>query len=222
MSAPRVTDALLEDIDRYLYTAVICDVLDGLGYRDQAMRYDIRPLFPEARLVGRAHTVLSADTLVEPEKPYDLEMEAVDTLKPFDVLVTTMLGSTRSCFWGELLSTAARARGARGVVVDGFSRDCTKIIEMAFPVFLRGILPVDSKGRSDVVDLECSIECGDVLVREGDVVFADFDGVVVIPQQVAEEAVRAAKEKVLKEDDLREQLAKGMSVREGFARYGIL
>ena len=224
MSVSRVSDELLGDIERYLYTAVVSDVLDDVGFHDQAMRYDIRPLFPQARAVGRAHTALSVDTYVDPEEPYELEMQAVDTLKPFDVLVATTNGSVRTSFWGELLSTAAQARGARGAVVDGFSRDCTRIIEMGFAVFLRGILPVDSKGRSDVVDLECPIRwlSGNVLVREGDVVFGDFDGVVVIPAEVAEEVVTRAKEKVLKEDDLREQLAQGMSVKEGFARYGIL
>lgn len=218
----RVPDEVLEIISEKLYVAVVCDTLDKLGVRDHVLRYDIRPLYPEARIVGRAHTALSVDVYKMPEEPYKLEMVAVDTLKPGDCLIVTTNGSTQTSFWGELLSTAARARGATGAVVDGFTRDTQAIMQMKFPVFIRGISPYDSKGRSEVIDVDCPIQCGDVLVNPGDVIFADYDGVVCIPQDMAEEVVRLALEKRSGENTVREELAAGVPVQEVFAKYGIL
>ena len=124
----RLLDALRND----LYVAVVSDALDGLGLHDQAMDDRLRPLTPDMRLVGRAHTVLTADVYERPAEPYRLEIEAVDALKPGDVMVAATNGSSRTCFWGELLSTAAVARGATGCAIDGHTRDVLKIIEMGF------------------------------------------------------------------------------------------
>src|SRR5207248_1788392 len=130
-----------------LYAAVVSDELDRLGRWDQVMRPDIRPLFPEARLAGRAFTVLAVPAYSMPAEPYRLEMEAVDRLGPGDVMVVS---TTDGSFWGELLSTASRARGARGIVVDGYTRDAQAIIAMQFPTFVRGISMADSLGRLEV------------------------------------------------------------------------
>ena len=222
MTKKKISDELLTRISEKLYVAVVCDTLDKLGVRENVLRYDIRPLYPEARIVGRAHTALSVDVYEIPEEPYKLEMEAVDTLKPGDCLVVTTNGSTKTSFWGELLSTASQARGAVGAIVDGFTRDTKAIMEMRFPVFVRGISPYDSKGRSEVMDIDCPIRCGDVLVHPGDIMFADYDGAVCIPQDLAEDVVRLAEEKVSGENTVREELAQGIPVKEVFAKYGIL
>ena len=142
---------MYEAMKEKLFSAVIADALDACGYRDQILRHDIRPLFPDAVVVGRALTVLSVDVYEIPDEPYKLELEAVDALKAGDVLVAQTNGTTRSSLWGELLSTAAEARGARGAVIDGFTRDSQAIADMGFPLFVRGIAPYDSKGRSDVI-----------------------------------------------------------------------
>jgi regulator of RNase E activity RraA len=205
-----------------LYSAVISDSLDKIGILDKAMRYNIRPIYPEAVVVGRAMTVLSVEVFEIPEEPYKLEMESVDNLKPNDVLVCNCGLSTRTCFWGELLSTASRARGARGAIIDGFTRDSKAIIKMGFPVFATGMLPVDSKGRSDVLAYNITIQCGDVVVRPGDIVFGDLDGVVVIPKEVEAEVISAAFEKVSGENKVREELRQGAKVTEVFKKYGIL
>lgn len=214
--------ALFERMSSALFSAVIADALDSVGARDQILRHDIRPLYPEAVVAGRAMTVLSVDVYAIPDEPYKLELEAVDSLKPGDVLVAQTNGSTRSSFWGELLSTAARVRGARGAVVDGFSRDTRAIIEMGFPVFVRGIAPYDSKGRSDVIAYNVPIRCGDVMVHPGDIIFGDYDGLVVIPRAVEEAVIAAAFEKARGEKVVKKALEEGMPVSEAFARYGIL
>ena len=115
----------------------------------------------------------------------------------------------RNAPWGELLSTAAKARGARGAVVDGLIRDILKIEELGFPVFASGIKPVDSMGRGVVTAYNVPVECGEVLVNPGDFVFADYDGVVIIPKDVVKPVLDLATEKVRRENSSRAELMQG-------------
>ena len=205
-----------------LKAAVISDILDRLGAREQAMRADIRPVYQGAIIVGRAYTVLTANIFQVIDDPYKGEIEAVDSLKSNDIMVVCTNRSTRTCFWGELLSTAARARGARGIVIDGYTRDVAQIIAMQFPTFATGMSVVDSAGRSIVVDHGCPVNCGDVLVNTGDIVFGDIDGVVVIPKELEKEVIPLALEKVGKENLTRNELLKGAMLKVVYAKYGVL
>ena len=213
---------LFDMMEEHLYAAVISDALDAAGFRQQAMRHTIRPLLPETIVVGRAMPVLCLDVYEIPDEPYQQEIAAVDSLKQDDVLVCSTDGSTRICFWGELLSTAARARGARGAVIEGFIRDVRKIMQMPFPIFTTGITPVDSNGRGEVVAYNVPIECGGVSVNPGDIVFGDADGVVVIPQTVETQVIEAALEKVSGENRTRDALQNGATLREVYDTFGIL
>jgi regulator of RNase E activity RraA len=212
----------LRILREHLYTAVASDVLDRQGLLGQAMGARIRPLEPRMRLVGRAHTVLTADIYQRPANPYEKEIASVDSLKPGDVMVAATNGSERTCLWGELLSTAARARGAAGALIDGHTRDVARILEMGFPLFCTGFRPVDSSSRSIVVDYDCPVLCGGVMVYPGDVIFADIDGVVVIPQDRLEETVQAALEKVQAENSSRQMLEEGYLLRDVYDRFGVL
>jgi regulator of RNase E activity RraA len=214
--------ALFDLLATEIYSAVLSDVLDGLGYRDQAMTADIRPAWDGAIVVGRAHTVLSSDIYHTPDNPYDMEIEAIDTVPVNGVVVAGTNKSTRTCLWGELLSTATRARGGRGVVLDGHTRDVRKIEAMGFPVFSTGMRPVDSKGRGAIVAVGEPVLCGGVLVNPGDLVFGDIDGIVVVPRVVEAEAIRLAREKARGENEMREWLANGKTLREAFDHFGML
>src|SRR5688572_11134261 len=205
-----------------LYSAVLADVLDGLGHRTSALPPEVRPLQPEWTVFGRAATLSAVAVAAEPKKPYAVELECIDLLRPGDVLVATTHGDRGSALWGELLSTASRARGAVGVVLDGLTRDAAKIVAMDFPVFATGFCPLDSKGRLDAIHHGQPIREGDCVVRPGDWVFGDIDGVVVVPAELAEAAFPRALDKVKGENRVREELARGRSVREVFAEYGIL
>jgi 4-hydroxy-4-methyl-2-oxoglutarate aldolase len=211
--------SLLED---KLYSAVIADILDDLGSRNQVMTHQIRPIDPSFKFAGRALTVLATDVYEIPAHPYQKELEAIDALGVGDVLIATTNGSTSSGFWGELLSTASQAKGARGAVIDGFTRDSAQIKEMGFPVFASGYSPYDSKGRTDVIDYKVPIKCGGVLVHTGDLVFGDHDGIVVIPQSIEEEVISKAFDKVHGENQMRKALQQGMGVVEAFNKFGIL
>jgi 4-hydroxy-4-methyl-2-oxoglutarate aldolase len=222
MSAPETPPRCLDWVERLdrLYTAVVCDILDRLGYRQQAFHPRIRPLWSEARCAGFALTVQTAPAREQdPAHPYAGELAAVDALQAGDVLVVS---PCQWSFWGELLSTAARYRGCRGVILDGPTRDSRAIQQMQFPIFHVGCHPADSRGRLEVTAHNVPISCGEVLIYPGDLILADHDGVVAIPQGIAEEVLCRAEEKVRGENQVRKALAAGMSATEAFARYGIL
>jgi 4-hydroxy-4-methyl-2-oxoglutarate aldolase len=214
--------AFFAHIETNLYTAVVSDSLDDLGYRNQAMMSHLRPLFPNTCFAGWARTIACVDVYHIPPDPYGLEIEAIDSILLGEVVVVATAESKRNSPWGELLSTAARARGARGAVIDGMVRDVKKIDELGFPVFAAGIKPVDSKGRGLVMDYNVPVICGGVQVSPGDLVFADHDGVIVIPAEVLPETIDLATEKVTRENHSRSELMKGAYLRDVYDKFGVL
>jgi 4-hydroxy-4-methyl-2-oxoglutarate aldolase len=213
-------------IQERLCVAAVCDVLDELGYRRQAMHQRLRPLLPDKKncgFVGRARTArwMETDYVVE-EDPYGLEIEAMDSLRPGDVIVHSTDHGGTNAPWGELMSTLAKRQGAVGCVCDSQIRDCVKIIEMAFPVYYAGIRPLDSKGRGRMMAYDVPISCGEVLVHAGELIFADFDGIVLVPRKVEQEVLRRAQEKVSKENLSRKDLLAGKTLREVYDKYGVL
>jgi 4-hydroxy-4-methyl-2-oxoglutarate aldolase len=206
-----------------LRAALVSDCLDRFGVRANAMASRIRPLFPEAKVAGYAVTVQLAVVDGVPSDRdtwYKGELQAVDALGPGDVMVVST--SPDGPFWGELLATAARYRGARGVVIDAATRDTLQLIEMRFPVFAASINPLDSLGRVDVESMNVPVHSGGVLVNPGDLVLGDHDGVVVIPAEAAQEVIQMAEEKSSGEDLVRQRLEEGMGTWEAFKKYGVI
>jgi 4-hydroxy-4-methyl-2-oxoglutarate aldolase len=211
-------------IRQNLYVPAVCDILDSLGHREQAMHQRLRPLDPaNAIIVGRARTFrwMETDYVVE-EDPYGLEIEAMDSLKPGDVAVHSTDHAGTNAPWGELMSTVAKRNGAAGCICDSQIRDCQKIIKLGFPVFYQGIRPLDSMGRARVMAYDVPVKCGEVLVHPGELVFADFDGVVAVPIAVEDEVLRLAEEKVGKENASRRELLKGRTLRDVYDEYRVL
>jgi regulator of RNase E activity RraA len=199
------SDAEIFDFVRsHLYVPAVCDILDTLGFRQQAMHQRIRPLLPDIRRCGF------------------VEIEAMDSLKGGDVAVHSTDPGGTNAPWGELMSTIAKRNGAVGCVVDSQIRDCVRIIDMGFPVYYAGIRPLDSMGRARVMAFDVPIRCGDVLVRAGELVFADFDGVVVVPREVEKDVLRLAQEKAGKENQARKDLLAGKTLRQVFEKYRVL
>lgn len=217
---------LLDYIKQHIYVAAICDILDDLGYRNQAMHQRLRPLLPDIRncgFIGRARTMVWKEVdYVDEENPYGLEIEAMDSLKEGDVVVHSTDVSGTNAPWGELMSTLAKRKGVAGCVCDSQIRDCIKIIDMNFPVYYVGIRPLDSKGRGLVVAYDEPVKCGEVLVHPGDLIYADFDGIVVIPKAIEVEVIRQAKEKVHAEDLSRAELLNGKTLGEVYQKYKAL
>src|SRR5262245_1153677 len=212
----------LAQIREHLYSAVVCDALDKLGLKNQSPRVPIRPLTTSGVLVGRCKTTLWAEMSHEDPQPYELELKAVDSCRSDDVLIAAAAGSMRSGLWGELLSTAARRSGCVGAIIDGAVRDIVKMTAMSFPVFARGTSPYDSRDRNRVIDIEIPIEIAGVIFSPGDLVIADADGIVVVPQSVEADAIHSAWDKVHAENTVRDSIARGMTATDAFKKYGVL
>src|SRR3984893_14216889 len=205
-NGPKHDLELCSFVEQNLYTAVVSDALDQVGARHQAMREYLRPVHGQCRFAGWARTISCSDIYHIPADPYSLEIEAVDSLLPGEVAVVGTGKSTRNAPWGELLSTASRARGARGASADGLVRDVRKIEELGFPVFAAGIKPVDSMGRGIVTAYNVPVECGEVLVHPGDFVFGDRDGIIVVPREMVKQTIELAADKVRRENSTRAEL----------------
>ena len=225
MSTFKNDEGLFSFVKRNLYVPVVCDILDELGFRNQAMHQRLRPLLPNIKqcgFIGRARTFRWMETDHISDNPYGLEIEAMDSLGPGDVAVHSTDHGGTNAPWGELMSTVAKRNGAVGCVVDSQIRDCIRIIDMEFPVFYSGIRPLDSKGRAIVTDFDVPIRCGEVLVNHGDIVYADFDGVVVIPKSVEVDVFDRAIEKANSENLSRKELLMGYSLLEVYNKYKAL
>lgn len=223
---PETDQEIFAFLRHHLYTAAVSDILDSLGYRGQAMHQRLRPLLPDIRdcgFAGRARPLrwMETDYVVE-EDPYGLEIDAMDSLRPGDVVVHSTDYAGTNAPWGELMTTVAQRNGAVGCVCDSQIRDCVKIIEMNFPVYYAGIRPLDSKGRGRVMAYDVPVRCGDVLVRPGELIFADFDGIVVIPKEVESRTIELAQEKARKESLSRQMLHQGKTLREVYDTHGVL
>ncbi len=214
----------LADIRGKLFTSVLSDTLDSVCVRDQALPARIRPLDEGLVMAGRARTAAFMEVYHHDEgtNPYELEIALIDSLQSDEIPVFACSNPARVAPWGELLSTAAKVRGAAGALMDGCTRDVRAIRAMAFPVFHGGIAPLDSKGRGRIMALDVPDECAGVKIEPGDLIFGDADGVVVIPKRVEAEVLRLAFEKVVGEKSTLADLQRGDKLADVFARYGIL
>ena len=204
------------------FTAVIQDVMDAMNVRVQCMDPNIRPLSPAMKAWGEAVTIYLETVTEIPEEPFQMEMELLDDTKEGQIIVAQCNTKKLSAFWGGLLSNAAVGHKVSGVIIDGGARDYNEIVELKFPVFCKGLIPYDSLGRMDGKERDIPIECGGIRVCPGDLVFADVDGIVVVPQGMVDEVVNKAWEKVQGESKVREELKSGAGVVDTFKKYGIL
>jgi regulator of RNase E activity RraA len=209
-------------IEQQLYTAVICDALDSLGFRDQSPRIPLPFLTSYRRLAGRCKTTLWSDLFDNDPSPYELELKAVDEIKEGEILIAAAGGSMRSGIWGELLTTAAQNQECVGAIVDGGVRDVEKIDAMNFPVLARGTCLYDSQHRQRVTAIDIPVQIDGVTFSPGDLVFADRDGIVVIPKQIERETLERAWEKVHAENITRDAIREGMKATDAYRKYGVL
>lgn len=220
---------------RDLYTPVVGDILDQMGYYHQFLPSEIRPLEAlvpadayldrsqqdnRLKIAGYVCTVLENDVFGPPKKPFGYLTEALDQLRPNEVYVAT--GAHNSALWGELLTATAKTRGAAGAILDGYTRDTPQVLGQNFPVFARACWAQDSSPRTYVCDFRCPIEIGQVTIHDQDLVFGDIDGVLIIPKEVKDEVLEKALAKARGEKKVRKAIEGGMSATDAFAKFGIL
>ena len=217
-------------VKQELFTALVGDVLDKLGYLHQFLPPRIKPLSPEMVVIGRAMPVLEVDVFGEVveaskipfmKKPFGLMFEALDDLKEDEVYICS--GSTLNyALWGGLMSMRAMKLKAAGAVVNGYSRDTDQVLHLNFPTFSLGAFAQDQGPRGKVVDFRIPMEWNGILINPGDIIYGDRDGVVVVPKEVEEEALTGAFEKGRGEKIVLKALQSGMSSVDAFKRNGIM
>lgn len=230
-SAPWSDDEGLFDLARReLFTAVVGDIMDKLGFRRQFLPPRIQPLRADMVVIGRAMTVLEADVFEESgssennplmAQPFGLMLEALDDLKANEVYVCAG-ASPRFALWGELMTTRAIKLGAAGAVVDGYLRDTRGVLAQNFPAFAYGSYAQDQGPRGKVIDFRMPLEIEGVRIETGDIVFGDVDGVLVVPREAEEEIFVKALEKARGEKLVQKAIEDGMSASDAFKHFGIM
>jgi len=210
---------LFEMMKKEVYTGVLCDMLDSIGYSHQYLPRDIQALRPTDIMVGRAFPTIICDVYGEQEEPLGLLPEATDHIEKNEVYIVT--GGDRRCsYFGEIMTATILQKGAVGAVIDGYIRDTRQVLEQNFPVFCMGRDAQGSLYRNQVIRYGCSVEIGNIKINPGDLIFGDIDGVVVIPKDIEEKAVSITLAKVRGEKDTRAAIEKGMSAVDAVKTFG--
>lgn len=203
-----------------LYTGVVTDVLDSMGYKDQVMESGITPIEQSMKVAGRAFPAIGRrNRSIDYDKQVQRFLRMLGEA-PEDSCLLLNANADDSAQIGELTTTALDIQGCRGVVTDGGIRDTRAVLEQGFPVFTKYNTPADSIHRWELIDWDCTVTVGGVEVSPNDIVFADIDGVVVVPEDVAEEVLVEAESMQETEDSVRNAIAEGASPEEAYNRYG--
>ena len=211
-----------EYLKKTLYSGLICDVLDHLGHRNQALGVNFRALDSESVLFGRAFTSIGTQVYTMPPSPLTAQCKVIDQIREGEVYVLATRGERNCAIFGELLATAIQAKKGLGALIDGNARDLKQMKEMNFDLFYRGPLPTTSKGRCEVTECQVPIDIDGVRINPGDYIFGDMDGVAVIPGELAERVFDEALVILGKENNVREELLNGASLEDTYAKIGAI
>ncbi len=215
---------IIEKCKNNLYSAVIADTLDSYGYHKQTVNTSLHALDSNIILCGFARTGIYMPIYHDDENTnvYEYEIELIDSLLEGEVCVLSCNNNKNIAPWGELLTTRAQYLKAAGCLTDGCIRDSSAIRKMNFPIFSNGTNPVDTKFRGKMIMSDVPAEVGGVLIKSGDLIFGDQDGLVSIPAKLIDEVVEKSYQKVSQENTVRKELKEGKSLKEVFLKHGIL
>ncbi|MFN7994519.1 MAG: RraA family protein [Bryobacteraceae bacterium] len=218
---PVTSENVAEIASRFLklYTGAIADILDKSGYRNQVLPYYITPFTAANRVAGVAFTGQGYPCADIAHNDTEMRLKMLESISPGTVSVWSTGGSLDCAHWGEIMSTAVMQRGCTGAVVDGGVRDVDFVNALGYPVFAKFKCSASSIGRWDIVDWGLAIKIGNTVVHPGDFVFGDTDGVVVVPQGCTLDVLAAAEEIFERERGMREELRRGVSVTDAYAKY---
>ncbi|MDX1981565.1 MAG: RraA family protein [Bryobacteraceae bacterium] len=207
---------------RKLYAGAVADILDKHGYRHQVLPFTITPFTKANQVAGPAFTGRGEATEDTSHNDTTTRLAMLDSIEPGTVSVWSCGPGTNCAHWGEIMSTAARQRGCNGAVIDGGVRDVDFIDAMEYPVFARFKSPASSIGRWNILEYQIPIRIGGATITPGDFVFGDTDGVVIVPKAMTLDVLEAAEDVFRREGGMREELRRGVAVKDAYEKYGSL
>jgi regulator of RNase E activity RraA len=222
-SSPRRGKAPIDLGDRLerCYTGAIHDVLRDLGHRNCVLPPGIAALAPGTRLAGEVSTLAGRiDTSRTAHETLLAWTGFLAKARPHTV-VLCQPNNHEIALMGELSAETLQQRGVKGYIVDGGCRDIDFLLELGFPVFARFATPADIVARWMVTAIDDPIEIGGVTIRAGDYVLGDRDGIVILPRELADEAVARAEAVVDTESEMRRAIRDGMDPQEAYRKFGI-
>jgi 4-hydroxy-4-methyl-2-oxoglutarate aldolase len=219
-ASPRRRDTLPRRFAK-IYTAAVTDVMDEMGLLRQTLPSGIQPLAPEMRVAGYAFPARG-----RPQKGANRDDVTRKFLRmigaaPSDSVLVLGARDNVAAHFGELSAESFRARGVRGAVIDGATRDATFLVRLRFPTFVRYRSPLDSIPRWVVTDYGEPVVIGGVRVHLGDVIVGDLDGIVVVPRKVAQEVLVRCEKLMSTEGKVRSAVRRGVAPLEAYEKYGV-
>ena len=211
-----------EYLKKTLYTGLICDVLDHMGYSNQSLGNGFRTLDEETPLFGKAFTSIGTQVYTMPPNALTAQCKVIDQISEGEIYVLATRGAHNCAIFGELLATAIQAKKGSGALIDGNARDLRQLKQIEFPLFYRGPLPTTSKGRCEVTECQVPIIIDGVTINPGDYIFGDIDGIAIIPAAIAEKVFEEAIVILSKENNVREELLNGASLENTYAKIGAI
>lgn len=211
-----------EICQRYLtlYTGAVADTLDKNGHRNQVLPHFITAFTFANRMAGPAFTGQGYPSASAANDDTQTRLGMLDRITPGTISVWACGGSMACAHWGEIMSTAARKHGCTGAVIDGGVRDVDFLNAMNYPVFARFKCSASSIGRWDIKEYQIPIKIGDTVIYPGDFVFGDVDGVVIVPKDLTMDVLAAAEVVYQRESCMREELRRGIPIRDAYAKFG--
>ncbi len=212
----------MDELKDMLYTGLICDVLDKMGYHNQYLGPDLMPITFDTVVFGKVFTCIATEVYSMPEDPLTAQCRVIDQMHEGEVMVLTTRGNYTCAILGELMATAITVKGGRGAILDGMCRDLKAVRNMNFPLIYRGRMPNTSKGRAEVNECQVPIKIDNVTINPGDYVFGDIDGVVFIPGDLLDQVIEAAVETETSENKVRDLLTSGNSLQDTYSKIGTI
>jgi len=221
-----ISDKEMAERFKKIPAATIYDAMDSMGYGNQCLSLEIKPLRYDMRVAGRAFTVKgSREPRPETINPKFQEFGMFKAMKPYDVVVVDAEKESCSGHWGEMMSYGSKQYGAVGVVIDGGIRDGIGLLNIEdWPVFVRYTSPIESLHRWRPMDFQIPIYMSGTLTAQvrvdpGDWVVGEMDGVIVIPKEIVHNVLIEAEKVEESEERTRRALASGMPIEEVYRKY---
>lgn len=212
----------IDNIKDELYSGILCDVMDQMGYRNQALGNVLKPLKDDTVIFGPAFTAIANEVYSMPDDPLTAQAKIVDQLQEGEVFVLSTRGNINCATFGDLFATRVNAKKGAGVLLDSYARDIKNLKEMDFQLFYKGTNPLTSKGRTEINEAQLPVTIDGVTIKPGDYIYGDIDGVCVIPQEIVAEVFKRAEQTIEDERVVRDALEGGMSIEDAYQINGAI